>query len=97
VKLIRNARNRVCQVCGKGPSRGNTIERRGLAKKAGGVGKKITGITGRNFRPNIQKVRIWNDGQIVRAKVCVACLKLGRVSKAASKARPAAPVPAPTA
>jgi large subunit ribosomal protein L28 len=82
---LLTGRNRICQLCGKGPSRGNTIERRGLAKKAGGVGRKITGITGRNFRPNIQRVRIQHEGRVVRAKICVACIKRGLVRKAVSK------------
>lgn len=81
---LLTGRNRICQVCGKGPARGSTIERRGMAKKVGGVGRKITGITGRNFRPNVQKIRIQYEGRVVRAKVCVACIKRGLVRKVSS-------------
>ncbi|PIQ88772.1 MAG: 50S ribosomal protein L28, partial [Candidatus Omnitrophica bacterium CG11_big_fil_rev_8_21_14_0_20_42_13] len=35
--------SKICYICGKKPVAGRTIERRGLAKKKGGVGKKITG------------------------------------------------------
>ena len=37
---------------------GRSISRRGLAKKTGGIGKKITGITHRRFFPNLQKVKV---------------------------------------
>jgi len=36
---------KICFVCGKRPITGNSIARRGKAKKEGGVGKKITGIS----------------------------------------------------
>ncbi|MDB4458868.1 50S ribosomal protein L28, partial [bacterium] len=47
---------RVCEICGKGPQMGNRVETRGKAKYLGGVGTKKTGITRRQFRPNLQKV-----------------------------------------
>ena len=49
---------RMCEVCGKKPSKGNSVETRGKAKYLGGVGTKITGITRRQFRPNLQKVKV---------------------------------------
>ena len=49
---------RVCEVCGKGTQMGNTVETRGKAKYLGGVGTKITGISRRKFKPNLQRVRI---------------------------------------
>jgi large subunit ribosomal protein L28 len=87
VPLKKDARNRICQICGKGPHRGRSIVRRGLAKKVGGVGRKITGITARSFRPNIQKIRIRYEGKVVRARVCASCIKRGRVTKAISRTR----------
>ena len=48
--------SRVCSICGKGPSAGRTIARRGRPKYLGGIGLKITGVTKRVFKPNIQKV-----------------------------------------
>ncbi len=71
-----------CEICGKEPSFGNAIIRRGMAKKKGGVGQKITGISRRFFKPNIQRVRINDHGTVRRARVCAKCLKGGKVTKA---------------
>ncbi len=73
---------RICAVCGKRPISGNSIARRGMAKKKGGVGKKITGITRRRFFPNLQRMRIILDGRPQRARVCTACIQAGKVLKA---------------
>ena len=48
---------RVCEICGKKTAVGHKLERRGLPKKKGGVGLKITGKTKRKFKPNIQTMR----------------------------------------
>ena len=74
--------SRICAVCGKGPVAGNTIARRGLAKKKGGVGKKITGVTKRRFLPNLQTVRAIKNGTVRRIKVCTSCIKAGKIQKA---------------
>lgn len=74
---------RRCEVCGKHPSRGYTIARRGLAKKKGGVGRKITGRTKRSFNPNIQNIRVLLHGKVVRMKVCTSCITAGKVAKPA--------------
>ncbi len=63
--------------------RGQRIARRGLAKKKGGVGRKITGRTKRSYKPNLQRVRAIVNGKTVRIKVCTSCLRLGRVQKPA--------------
>lgn len=74
--------SRVCECCGKKPSVGNRVARRGLAKYKGGVGRKITGITRRQFRPNLQRVRVQiKGGGIRRMWVCTQCLRAGKVSK----------------
>ena len=39
-----------------------------MAKKKGGVGQKITGISRRLFKPNIQKIRINDNGTVRRAR-----------------------------
>jgi len=72
---------RVCYFTGKKTSFGNQKTTRGKAKYLGGVGTKITGITSRKFRPNIQKVRAVIDGQIVRIKVSAKALRNGMVVK----------------
>ena len=71
-----------CEICGKAPSFGKSVSRRGLAKKKGGVGQKITGITARMFKPNIQKIRVKSGGGVRRMRVCARCIKGGRVQKA---------------
>ncbi|MBU4311277.1 MAG: 50S ribosomal protein L28 [Candidatus Omnitrophica bacterium] len=74
--------SRVCTICGKRPVAGRTIARRGMAKKKGGVGKKITGVTKRRFLPNLQTIRIVIKGAARRAKVCTSCIKAGKIQKA---------------
>ncbi len=74
--------SRVCDICGKGPVAGRTISRRGMAKKKGGVGKKVTGIAKRRFFPNLQRVRAILDGIRKTIRVCTKCLKAGKVQKA---------------
>ena len=51
--------SRVCQVTGKKTRVGNKYARRGLAKAKGGVGKKTTGITKRQFKVNLQWKSVW--------------------------------------
>ncbi|MDP2912460.1 MAG: 50S ribosomal protein L28 [Candidatus Omnitrophota bacterium] len=70
-----------CEICGKKPVAGRTIVRRGLAKKKGGVGQKITGINPRRFLPNLKTVRALVNGSSKRIRVCVKCLKAGKVVK----------------
>jgi len=71
-----------CEICGKAPSFGKSIVRRGLAKKKGGVGQKVTGISSRMFKPNIQRVRVKAGTSVKRMRVCTKCIKSGRIVKA---------------
>lgn len=73
---------RSCEICGKGHLVGNSIVRRGLAKKKGGVGQNITGITRRRFYPNLQNVKAIVAGTVKHIKVCAKCIKAGFVTKA---------------
>ncbi len=72
---------RKCDICGKGPSVGNSIAKRGRAKRVGGVGIKQTGITGRKFKPNIQKIWADVDGKKKKIRACAKCIKSGEVVK----------------
>jgi len=73
---------RVCEVCGKGAGIGNTVTHRGKAKYLGGVGTKITGITRRQFRPNLQRVRVTTaNGTHKTMRVCTQCIRSGAVTK----------------
>ena len=73
---------RECEMCGKGPAMGNSVSHRGKAKYLGGVGTKITGITRRQFRPNLQKVRVTTaNGTHKTMRVCAQCIRSGAVTK----------------
>lgn len=72
-----------CEVCGKVASVGNSIETRGKAKYLGGVGTKVTGITKRRFTPNLQNVKVsLPNGQVRSIRVCVQCIRSGKIRKA---------------
>jgi len=72
---------RVCYFTGKKTSFGHKVTHRGKAKYLGGVGTKITGISSRKFKPNIQRVRAVVNGRIVRIKVSAKAIRMGLVSK----------------
>ena len=72
---------RVCYFTGKKTSFGKQITHRGKAKYLGGVGTKVTGITSRKFKPNLQKVRAVVEGRIVRIKVSTKAIRNGLVTK----------------
>ena len=62
---------------------GNRVELRGKAKYLGGVGTKITGITRRQFKPNLQQVKITtSNGTTKTVRACTQCLRSGRVRRA---------------
>ncbi|MGH3103646.1 MAG: 50S ribosomal protein L28 [Gaiellaceae bacterium] len=61
--------SKVCAVCGKGPSFGNSRSHSMVATK-------------RRFNPNLQRVRVMLAGTARRAYVCTRCLKSGKVEKA---------------
>lgn len=81
---------RKCPFTGKRTIRGNQVCRRGKAKYLGGVGRKTTSITGRTFKPNIQKVRALIDGRVTRIRVSAKALRMGLVSKPLRRERPEA-------
>jgi len=61
---------------------GNSVAHRGKAKYLGGVGTKITGIARRQFKPNLQKVRVTTgNGTHKTMRVCTQCLRSGAVTK----------------
>ena len=73
---------RKCEICSKRTEVGNQVTRRGLAKAKGGVGRKVTGRSKREFKPNIQKIRVMVGKTPTRMKICTKCLKAGKVRKA---------------
>jgi large subunit ribosomal protein L28 len=58
-----------CHVCAKSPMFGHTISH------AHNVGS-------RKFYPNLQSVRIVENGSVKRVRVCTRCLRSGKVQKA---------------
>ena len=58
-----------CHVCGRGPGSGHRVS-------------NANNRTKRRFMPNLQRVRILEDGTRRRVKVCTRCLKAGKVRKA---------------
>jgi large subunit ribosomal protein L28 len=70
-----------CAICGKKPVLGNQYARRGKAKYLGGVGRKVTGISRRTFRPNLQNIQVQIEGTVRQARVCVQCIRSGRVQR----------------
>lgn len=72
---------RVCELTGRKTRMGKQITHRGKAKYLGGVGTKVTGITARKFRANIQKVRALVNGKVTRIKVSAKAIRNGMVVK----------------
>jgi large subunit ribosomal protein L28 len=61
---------------------GNSVSHRGKAKYLGGVGTKITGIARRQFKPNLQRVRVSTEGGgTKRMRVCAQCIRSGAITK----------------
>jgi large subunit ribosomal protein L28 len=61
---------KVCHSCGKGPGFGQSRSHSMVATK-------------RRFDPNLQKVRIQENGRPLRTHVCTRCLESNKVVKAA--------------
>ncbi len=65
------------------PARGRHYVRRGLAKKKGGVGRKIVGKDKRWFKPNVQRVKILTEeGTVKRVYLTAKQIKSGKFQKA---------------
>ena len=73
--------SRVCVFTGKKTTFGRSIARRGKAKYLGGVGRKVTGITKRKFKANVQTVRAVINGKVTRIRASAKAIKMGLVVK----------------
>lgn len=73
--------SRCCFFTGKRTVAGRSIARRGKAKYLGGIGRKVTGISKRKFKPNIQKVRAIIDGTVCRIRVSAKAIRSGLIIK----------------
>ena len=76
---------RICVICGKRPVIGHAVTHRGMLKVKGGVGRRTVRVNRRRFLPNLQRATVLLNGTVRRVRVCVACLKAGRVPKAPLK------------
>lgn len=64
--------SKICEICGKGRQVGNNVSH------AHNKTKKV-------WEPNLQKIRVrLESGQVKRLRVCTACIRSGRIQKAAS-------------
>ncbi len=70
-----------CAVTGKKPVLGYSYARRGKAKYLGGVGRKVTGKTRRQFKPNLQRIKAEINGQVKTIRVCVKAIRSGLVKR----------------
>ncbi len=61
--------SRVCEVCGKGPSYGNNVSH-------------ANNRTRRVWYPNLQRVRVLKNKNVVKLRVCTRCIRSGKVAKA---------------
>ncbi len=68
-QLYSRAVSKVCYVCGRRPAFGHSRSHSMVATK-------------RRFEPNLQRVRINDNGTPRRVHVCTRCLKAGKVTKA---------------
>ncbi|MCE2392979.1 50S ribosomal protein L28 [Candidatus Poribacteria bacterium] len=66
---------RVCHVCGKKPMAGNKI-----ARTRGQISKRSK----HRQLPNLQRVRIQTESGSQRVRVCVRCLRTGKIIKSIS-------------
>jgi large subunit ribosomal protein L28 len=74
--------SKVCAICGKTKANGGHITRKGLAKKAGGIGTHVVKNTKRTFEVNLQSVKINANGTIKTVKMCAGCIRTGNYEKA---------------
>ena len=75
--------SRVCDDSGMRPQTGKRVIRRGKAKREGGIGQNVTGISTRRWKPNLQKIRVIDEnGTVKTIRVCARYIKAGKFVKA---------------
>ncbi|MBN2372176.1 50S ribosomal protein L28 [bacterium] len=58
-----------CDICGKGPGTGFSVSH-------------AHNKTKRRWIPNLQSIKVINEGRVSRMKVCTKCIKAGKIVKA---------------
>lgn len=85
-KHKREKREKLAELYGDiKPGRGIKKCERGKPKYLGGNGRKTTGITPRLFKKNLQKIRVVEDGKVVRRWVPVSMIRSGLIEKPVKK------------
>jgi len=64
-----------CFVTGKSGMVVNSVIRRGKAKADGGVGRKVTGVTARRQKANLQKKTVLVNGEVKRVWLSTKAMK----------------------
>ena len=59
---------KICEVCGKKPMSGHNVSH-------------AHNLTNRRWMPNLQRIRVLENGVAKRKTVCTSCLKAGKVIK----------------
>lgn len=62
--------SKVCEICGKKPTFGNNVSH-------------AHNKTRRMWRPNVQRIRVEQQGSIKRMNVCTRCIRSGLITKPA--------------
>lgn len=65
--------SKVCDICGK-----HAVAGRSISHSHRTVNRK--------FKPNIQRVTVFEDGKTPKKNVCTRCLKSGKVARSAKQA-----------
>jgi large subunit ribosomal protein L28 len=60
--------SRKCEICGKGPVTGCNVSH-------------ANNHTMRRWLPNLKNVKVVENGQTIRKKVCTTCIKSGKIVK----------------
>jgi large subunit ribosomal protein L28 len=72
---------RVCAVTGRRTRVGHKVKRRGLAKKDGGVGRRVLKRSKRTFKPNLHTIRVLTpEGGVMRLRVSTKVIKSGVIT-----------------
>ncbi|TKJ41243.1 50S ribosomal protein L28 [candidate division LCP-89 bacterium B3_LCP] len=58
-----------CDICGKGPLVGHNKSH-------------AHNLTKRRWIPNLQRVRVVQNGHVKRMRVCTSCIQAGKIQKA---------------
>jgi len=63
------------------PVFGNNVTQRGKYKYLGGNGRQTTGVSRRKFKRNLKRIRVIEDGRVVRRNVPVSMIRAGHIQK----------------